>query len=304
MTPLRIAVTADLHWGSVHREGDSATRLLADALKADPPDLLILAGDVGAGDHFAGCLELFADLPGLKAVVPGNHDIWVMPDDPRGDSLDLYRDRLPDVSRRFGFHYLDAGPLILPGSGLAVAGTMNWYDYSWSIDRLPAAAPDYEERLRTKRFTRGRLNDARFVRWPHTDPSFTREIVETFGRHLDEALARADRVIVVTHHPTFHGLSFPEPGDREMPPPLDRLLWEAFAGNRAIEELLERHADRIAFAFCGHTHRARENRLGPIRGYNVGGDYHFKRLLRLDWPAGTVTAAEFADDYHLLEPAV
>ena len=47
---------------------------------------------------------------------------------------------------------------------------------------------------------------------------------------------------------------------------------------------------------------AREGRFGPTRGYNVGGDYHFKRLLRLDWPAGTVTAAEFADEYPPLAP--
>jgi hypothetical protein len=32
-----------------------------------------------------------------------------------------------------------------------------------------------------------------------------------------------------------------------------------------------------------------------IRGYNVGSDYHFKRLLWLDWPAGTVTAEEFGE---------
>ena len=36
--------------------------------------------------------------------------------------------------------------------------------------------------------------------------------------------------------------------------------------------------------------------FGPIRGYNVGGDYSMKRLLVLDWPKGTVTAHEFADE--------
>ena len=30
-----------------------------------------------------------------------------------------------------------------------------------------------------------------------------------------------------------------------------------------------------------------------MRGYNVGSDYHFKRLIWLDWPAGAVTAEEF-----------
>ena len=35
--------------------------------------------------------------------------------------------------------------------------------------------------------------------------------------------------------------------------------------------------------------------LGPIRGYNIGGDYKRKRLLLLDWPEMTVTAHEFGD---------
>ena len=75
---------------------------------------------------------------------------------------------------------------------------------------------------------------------------------------------------MVAHHPPFYGLSFPRPGP---PTPLDGLLWDAFAGNARVEEVLTRHADRIAFAFCGHTHGERESTLGPIRGYNIGGDY-------------------------------
>jgi hypothetical protein len=82
---------------------------------------------------------------------------------------------------------------------------------------------------------------------------------------------------------------------RGMPLSLDDLLWDAFGGNRAMEELLRRYAPRIAFAFCGHTHRERECTWHGIRGYNIGGDYHFKRLLWLDWPAGIVTPHQFGD---------
>ena len=97
---------------------------------------------------------------------------------------------------------------------------------------------------------------------------------------------------MVTHHPPFYGLSFPRPGE---PATTDAWLWDAFSGNRALEELLRAHDDHVRFAFCGHTHRARENTLGRIRGYNVGGDYHFKRMLTLDWPDGTVEAHVFGD---------
>jgi len=293
-TGLRIAVTADLHYGGARGRGDAATRELAAFLAERPPDVLILAGDVGTQEHFDQCLALFADLPGRKALVPGNHDIWVTADDPRGDSLRVYREHLPAVCAAHGFHYLDAGPLLLPEASLALVGSINWYDYSWSLDRLRAQLPAWEVYLREMRFTRGgRHNDRRFVRWPLDDVRFTAEVVAALERHLSEALAQAERALVVTHHPPFFGLNYPAASDE--PPSTDRLLWEAFSGNRALEEVLGRFAERVPFIFCGHTHRARENALGPSRGYNVGGDYHFKRLLLLDWPAGTVEAHVFGE---------
>ena len=173
--------------------------------------------------------------------------------------------------------------------GLAVVGSMNWYDYSWGIDRLRAMAADWRDRLRTKRFTRGRHNDANFVRWGYDDPGFTHQTVAALGEHLRRALEWVPAAVLVTHHPPFRGLNYP----KAEPMDLDALLWEAFSGNAALEELLASYADRVPLAFCGHTHFARESHLGPIRGFNVGGDYHAKRLLRFDWPDGAVRALEF-----------
>lgn len=288
--PLRIAVTADLHYGTRHTSGNRATHDLAARLAETPPDLLILAGDIGAGDDFDRCLSLFSQLPSRKAAVPGNHDIWVRTDDPRGDSLDVYDRYLPAVCRAHEFAYLDHGPVFFPESDLAVVGTMNWYDYTWDNDLLQAAAPDdWEERLRTKRFTRGMHNDANFVRWPLDDRSFTDRVVRKLTADLDAALDRAGRVLVVAHHPPLRGLLYPA----VEPPPLDALLWRAFSGNTRVEELLTARADRIPLVFCGHTHAARECRVGPMHGFNVGSDYPFKRLLWVDWPSGEVTAEEF-----------
>jgi hypothetical protein len=73
-----------------------------------------------------------------------------------------------------------------------------------------------------------------------------------------------------------------------MPPHLDALLWDAFSGNRGLEDVLAEHAARIPLVLSGHTHRARQNSLSQIRGYNIGGDYHYKRLLWLNWPDGPV----------------
>jgi len=75
----------------------------------------------------------------------------------------------------------------------------------------------------------------------------------------------------------------------------DGLLWEGVSGNVALEEVLAQNAARIPFVFSGHTHRARNGELAGIRGYNVGGDYHFKRLLCIDWPERTVQEHVFGD---------
>jgi predicted phosphohydrolase len=287
----RLAFTADLHYG-VRTSGDKAVHELIAFLREDPPDVLVIAGDIGAGKDFARCLALFQDLRCTKALVPGNHDIWVEENDSRGDSLQLYRDYLPGVSAENGFTYLDQRPLLLADQSLAVAGSINWYDYSWALEALKAADDDWEVRLRTKRFTRGRHNDARFVRWPLDDATFAQQTVDQLEKHLAENASRVDKAIVVAHHPAFYGLNFPRPG---APQSVDALLWDAFSGNQAMEDMLRRWERFVPFVFCGHTHRERENSLGAIHGFNIGGDYHFKRLITLDWPSGNAEAHVFGD---------
>src|SRR5262249_17424365 len=161
-------LTADLHWGS-HARGDEATLLLASFLKQLRPDVLVLAGDIGAGRHYEPCLALFDDLACQKALVPGNHDIWVEADDSRGDSLKVYREHLPKLSARHGFHYLDQGPMLIADAELGMVGSINWYDYSWSVSALREITTDWEKRLKHKVFSRGRHNDARYIRWPLDD---------------------------------------------------------------------------------------------------------------------------------------
>jgi predicted phosphohydrolase len=288
--PFRIALTADLHWG--HRTGGDATRLLATYLSENPPDLLILAGDIGTGPLFPDCLRLFADLPCRKALVPGNHDVWVSPDGQGADSLEKYERLLPAAAQEYSFHYLDQGPLLFPEVGLAVVGSMNWYDYSWALAGLRRNFPEEEGRLQSKRFTRGRHNDFNFIRWPFDDIGITQRVAAKLEVDLVDALAQVPKVIVVTHHPPYYDLSFPHPGPPVM---LDQFLWDAFAGNSTVQNLMTKYADRIAYAFCGHTHRALQADLAGIHGFNIGGDYHFKRLLFLDWSSGSVAAHEFND---------
>lgn len=286
---LRIAITADLHYGTRHPAGHRANLQLVQRLAENPPDLLILAGDIGASDDFNRCLELFDPLPCKKAAVPGNHDIWVRSDDRRGDSLVCYETALPNICREHGFTYLDQESLLFPDSDLAIVGSINWYDYTWDNDLLREATPDWEDRLATKRFVRGMHNDANFVHWPLTDIAFAERVVTKLVADLDSALERVSNAFVVVHHPPLRGMLYPA---RE-PPPLDALLWRAFSGNARLEAELTQRATRVPFVFCGHTHTARHCDVGPMHGINIGGDYHFKRLVWIDWPSRTVTEEEF-----------
>lgn len=291
MRQMRIAITADLHWG--HRKGAEATRKLAMHLGQETPDLLVIAGDIGVGPMFEECLALFDGVDCPKALVPGNHDLWLLGEENSFHSLDLFERILPETANRHGFHYLDHAPLIFDDANLALAGTINWYDYSWGLEGLRNLFPAELERLATKRFSRGRHNDANFIRWPIDDVQFTSLVTRRLEEHLEQARGRVANTLVITHHPPLRDLGLPllEPL-RE----LDDLLWECFSGNAGMEQLLARSADFVPFAFCGHTHRAREVSWQGIRGYNIGGDYNFKRLLTLDWPRGDVTFLEFHED--------
>lgn len=286
---LRLALTADLHWG--HARGQEPNRHLVAYLEQHPADGLIIAGDVGTGDHWGECLRAFARFPGFKAVLPGNHDIWIPRDEERIDSLVMYETVLPEIAREAGFHYLDDGPLLLPGEGLGIVGSINWYDYSWGIDELRQRFPGELERLASKRFTRGRHNDANFVRWDLDDAGFTQLVVEKLAQQIEEALAQVPRLLVFAHHPAFRGISFPRQPGTSLD--LDEILWDAFGGNVTMEQLLLRYQDRIAMVFSGHTHRACEGHLGKIPGVNIGSDYPTKRLLYLDWPDLSIETVQF-----------
>src|SRR5947209_3547102 len=136
---LTLALTADLHWG--HRRGVEANYELAAFVRAQPPDVFVLAGDVGSGDNFVECLRHFEALPGRKCLVPGNHDLWV-PRETTEDSLQRYREVLPALAAEHGFHYLDSGPLYFPAEDLALVGSINWYDYTWSLEPLRRLYPE------------------------------------------------------------------------------------------------------------------------------------------------------------------
>ncbi|MFN3651252.1 MAG: metallophosphoesterase [Armatimonadota bacterium] len=283
---MRLAITADLHWG-VSRRGDRATRALRRRVEELAPDLFAIAGDVGEGGDFARCLALFSGLSCPRVLVPGNHDLWIRA--PGASSLALYRERLPRLAVEHGFHYLDTAPLVSDDGAEAVVGSINWYDYSFADPELEREIPAAPRMYREKRFPRGVHNDGRFVSLEMDDPTFTGEVVEQFRRHLAALPPTVTRVTVIQHHPPVRELFWPGPITH-----VEGRFWLAFTGNRRMQDAVLDDA-RIAAVVCGHTHAACTAEVAGRRCFNVGGDYDWKRLLLLDTGSGEEQAWEFRD---------
>mgnify|MGYP001614619610 CR=1 FL=1 len=277
---MKIAITADLHWG-LAAQGDRCTQRLAQRVRQLAPDVFVLLGDTGVEEELGECLALFESLRGVKLLVAGNHCLW---SHTRGiDSMKIYREVIPATAQRLGFHYLDEKPWLAQDHTLAIVGNISWYDYSCASPALAEKYPGVEAMYRRKEFFNGQHNDGQYVRLGMSDAEFTQYVLARLKTHLDEMSQRAETLLAAIHHPPFPELFYPikaKPSD-------DELMWLAYTSNRAIAELLPRYSN-LRYVFCGHTHSARAASFGAIRAYNIGGNYDWKRLAVLELPAGEV----------------
>lgn len=281
---MRLAVTADLHWGHGGR-GDAATRELARAVAELAPDVFAIAGDVGQEAHFRTCLALFAALECVRLVVPGNHDLWTT--SPVVSSLEVYERRLPRAAAGEGFQYLDLQPYLAPGGREAIVGSINWYDYSFADPDVEVEVPNARDLYAAKLFPRGRHNDGQFVHLGMTDAGFCERLVERFREQVAALPSSVERLTVIQHHPPVRELFYPSALTT-----LDQRFWLAYTGNRRMEEAVLAEP-RVRTVLCGHTHAFQEVWVGERRCLNIGGDYGWKRLLLLDTETGEERWWEF-----------
>jgi Calcineurin-like phosphoesterase len=258
----RIIVTSDLHLGiTTEQEIRAHAEQIADA----QPDLTVLAGDLGEGlANIRTCLRMFAHLPGQVAVLMGNHDMWAYE---RHPTQTLWEELLPHVVRDGGMHWLEESVWIR--EGVAVVGSMTWYDYS-AVD--PAAPPHAAQWF--ARHTGRYINDARFVTWTWSDLEAARilgdALVERVQGLEDDPSAQA--VLVVTHVPIFRAQMVTKPGDRRWG------MSNAYFGNLTLGDRLTRMS-KLRRVVSGHTHCGREGilerpGLPPLSVSVVASDYH------------------------------
>ena len=111
----------------IHVDYDANQRWVADLSNEDfRNDLLILAGDVSDTlSLLQWCLGALAAKFRKVLFVPGNHDLWVLRDDPKQDSLQKFEAVRAAVDA--------SGASMEPyrADGIALFPLLGWYDYSF-----------------------------------------------------------------------------------------------------------------------------------------------------------------------------
>jgi hypothetical protein len=285
---MRLVATTDLHFNhpTSHRLAED---VIAQINRAGG-DVLLLAGDtaVADGKYLEQCLSQFR-FAGPKLFLCGNHELWTT----RDDSYRLFTRELPRRVTELGWQWLETKPLMTPG--VAIVGTMGWYDYSFASPLLNIPRRFYEAKMspgaaryfgRTDLFDghrddvpeqskpiMARWNDAKHVKLHRTDEQFVQELLAKLKTHLD-SVSGTSKVVVATHLLPF----------RELLPPSHSLQWEftkAYLGSQRLGELILRHPN-VTHAICGHSHTAAEATVGHVKAINIGSTYKWKTFRTID----------------------
>ena len=292
--PLRLAVTADLHH-DVPKSRASADALIDALNRRDDLDAVLLVGDAATadGDGLERCLSLFRD-GRPRLFVPGNHELWSRKRP--ADAAALLGDELPRRVRDLGWHWLPGSPLVL--KGVAVVGSLGWYDYGFAERRLGLPRRFYEAKVSPAAAGRlgmaldaddvppgarefyARWNDGRFTRGIENDAAFLAERLDELRADLQAVSHAAACVCAVHCCPLVELLPPAPPGDI----PDDKLKF-AFARAYLGSPLLGKLAlgfPNVSHLVCGHTHVPRRAAVGGVKCVNVGSTYTEKNLLVLD----------------------
>ncbi len=291
---MRLLVTADLHYDI--RRSIASVEALAERVCRTDADALVLVGDTAGAAHqpLRDCLRLFADFPGQKFIVPGNHCLWCLPGE---DSIRRYEKIIPSVAAEAGFSVLDHEPAIIGETGLA--GSIGWYDYSYRDEVLgiplefyrakvsPGAAARLAEYRGLVEKFRDQLTDRHLdiaVRWMDgahmrmdmSDEEFLDYVVGRFDGQLEtfEADGRIRQVVAFVHHLPFRQLV---PTGR----PAKFAFAAAYLGSDKIGDTIQAYR-KVTHVFCGHSHWQGKCKIGNINVVNVGSTYTHKNLEVLD----------------------
>lgn len=267
---MRVVITADthymLHW---QRVLEAFVAEIADLR----PDCLIVAGDVGEFvDGFDQMLGLLRMVECPRLILAGNHDLW---HEPGVSSEARWTEILPRLTAEHGAIWLEDTCWVR--NGLAVCGSIGWYDYSARDPHIDMTDMDYY-------LNKGDLMaDGLRIDWDRTDIDFAEEVgaaLEARLRVLDADPAVRE-ILVVTHIPVFEEGMVRKPEDRYWN------IGNAYFGNLTLGRRIAAHR-KVTRVVSGHTHVARTAQVsgsaGPIDMHVLGADYGQPKYLLFDYP--------------------
>jgi predicted phosphohydrolase len=285
---MRILLTADLHFN--HAKSRVLAEDVISQINTAGGDILVLIGDTAVADGtlLEECLSRF-QFSGPKLFVAGNHELWTH----GPDSYSLFTKNLPNRVRNLGWHWLETDPFVTPG--LAIVGSIGWYDYSFAEPSLeiperfysakvsPGAAeilPSFSYLFEnatdispTAKSIIARWNDGKFIKLGRTDKQFLDEILQRLTTQLHN-VENIPAVIAAVHHVPF----------RQLLPPRHSAQWDfarAFLGSDRLGQLLNSRPN-ISHIFCGHSHFPMQTTVGKIQAINIGSGYRSKTFHTLD----------------------
>ncbi len=241
MALVKLAITSDLYLSVTPVERLNA---LARQMAAFNPDAAILAGDLSESlADFVRCLKLFRQALACPLwVLPGDHDFWARPP---YDSSRLWRELIPEAVAANHCQYLEGSSFVR--DGIAVAGTVAWYDYSSAM--MAGIVSDMEFAQQKYLYNA----DALRIDWEWTDPEFASLAGTPFLTTLDhlEQDPGVRQTVVVTHFPIL---------EQQLPRDKVKGLASAYLGNLTLgKKVLARR--KVSHIVSGHAHIAREYRL-------------------------------------------
>ncbi|HTU18662.1 MAG TPA: metallophosphoesterase [Gemmataceae bacterium] len=261
MAAVKLAFTSDLHLPITKDELISA---LGREVQAFAAQALVVAGDMGESlaDVKRGLQLLREQVRCPIWVLAGNHDVWARPP---YDSRQLWLEQVPATVAAAGCQWLEGTSFVL--DGVAVAGTIAWYDYSAVDPSVQASGPELAQQ---KLYYNA---DALRIDWEWADPELAERVSVPFLSQLDhlDGDPSVRRVVVATHVPIVEQQMHRDASDPRW------AFSNAYFGNLTLGRKVLAHR-KVSHIVSGHTHRGKQGTIErtdapAVEVYVLASDY-------------------------------
>ncbi|HYK02062.1 MAG TPA: metallophosphoesterase [Thermoanaerobaculia bacterium] len=234
----------------IHIDYDVNARWVANLSSAEyQDDVLIVAGDLtDTLSLLEWCLGTLAKRFRKVLFVPGNHDLWVIRDDPQKDSMQKF-DEVRAAVESSG-----ASMEIYRERGVAIVPLLGWYDYSFG-------QPSHE--------LKAMWMDYRACRWP--DGLQEKDVAAHFAALNDGHTSRVgEKVITYSHFlPRIDVMPWFIPGS-------GKLLYPILGSTRLDRQLRRLNATIHVY---GHSHVNRHVKLEGVTYINNAFGYPSETMI-------------------------